>query len=69
VSLAGGEQVFLTKVAKLGAEVLGDGEVIVDHEANAGAAGDREDCISEAADFFGGTCLSPKLNEVCAAVT
>jgi len=68
VPVAGVEEVFLAEVAEVGAEFAGEGEVVVDDEADAGGAGDGEDGFSEAADFIEGGVFGAELDEVGAAV-
>jgi hypothetical protein len=63
------EEIFLAEVAELGAEFPGDGGVVVDYEADVGAAGDRQNGLSETADFGGWRLLGAELDKIGAAVT
>src|SRR5207247_9184567 len=62
------EEVFLSQVAGVSAELPGDGRVVVDHQANAGLAGDGKTAFAQAPELVRGRVSCAELHQIGAAV-
>ena len=68
MSVARAEEVILAQVAELRAEFLRQRQMIVDHQTDAGPAGDGQNRFSQAAHLFERRLLGAQLNQVRPAI-
>ena len=66
--VAGIKKIFLAEMADVRADFLCDVQMVVDDQADIGAAGDGQDFFSQRTDFVGSRIFCAKLDQVAAAV-
>ena len=66
--MARAEKIFLPQMTEFRTEVTGDGQVVVDDQADAGAARDGQNGFRHSADFVRRGFLCAELDQIGAAV-